>query len=162
MQARIPTAGVGRGDYLMRSNARLVSLSVRRDCSRGLSLLRRILATMIVIAKCGVHRKAFGIQFVLRPHGIWEADNVLAAPENRDAGRGGSSQLTGSFTLGPRYPGCPFCDNESFYQCSSCGHLNCQGTAEVSAGRTYVRCGNCSAAGYIDGELDSLDAFEGI
>ena len=117
---------------------------------------------MIVIATCGVHEKLFGIKFAYRPHGIWEADGVLAAPAEREAGRGSSSQLSGSFSLGPSYPGCPFCGDESFYKCNSCGRLNCQGTAEVSAGRIYVRCGNCSAAGYLDGEFENLDGFEGM
>ena len=117
---------------------------------------------MFVVATCGVHGKRLGIKFVCRPHGIWEADNVVAVPEGRDAGRGGSSPLKGSFANGPDYPGCPFCGDQSFYLCNACGRLNCEGTAQTSAGRDYVRCGNCSAAGYIEGELESLDGFEGI
>lgn len=117
---------------------------------------------MIVKTTCGIHKKLFGIDFVQRPHGTWEASTAFAVSEKRGAGGFGSAQLEGTFILGVSYPGCPYCGNSTFYRCNNCGQLNCQGTAEVSDGTTYVACGNCGSAGYLHGQLDTLDGFEDI
>lgn len=117
---------------------------------------------MIVKTLCSVHKKFFGINFVCRAHGIWEASTAFAVSDERGAGGFGRERLAGTITLAHDYSGCPYCGNKTFFKCNQCGQLNCQGTADTSAGRVYVACANCDPVGYLQGQLDSLDAFEDV
>lgn len=118
---------------------------------------------MLVKCSCSIHKKMFAIDFQAKSERSFVAVNALPLSEKRAEKGYGAGALQGSLEIAPAYPGCPYCQNKTFFLCGGCHSLNCQGSALLKEdGKTYVSCANCGPVGYLSGVIEKLDGFSDL
>jgi hypothetical protein len=109
---------------------------------------------VIVMARCSRRNKGIGVRFEEVSRGHWIAN--WAFPVNEEIGRREGydrQRIIGSFTLDENeFPGCPYCDNQSFVRCG------CEGLGCWNGESRYYTCPYCGSAGEVGGAVDSLSA----
>lgn len=113
---------------------------------------------MISVAMCAVERLQFGINFIPDGQGGWCASNGVRIPKGRQAQGYQAGDLSGGFSIGSDYK-CPYCANDSFFQCGSCGRLVCMGGAVERHGGLWIWCAWCGSEGPIHGTIQNLQGF---
>lgn len=116
-----------------------------------------------VLAYCSVDSTPFAIRLERNNEGIWEAQNAFKlSPRQSKTGCKKSNALSGSFSIGANYPGCPSCRDGSFFLCLSCGAVNCQGSVKSEEGNKMLAyCVVCENADYLEGTIGSLNRVTG-
>lgn len=114
--------------------------------------MNQLLNVVIVLGRCRRSRQLFGIRFEEKGRNRWMADWAFAM-KAKAAEREGyeRSEITGSFSFGAAFPGCPSCEAKSLVKCS-CGRVSCWG------GERVVNCPWCGNTGQIKGGVASLGA----
>lgn len=112
--------------------------------------------SMIVKAKCSLQRGHFAINFIEYMPGSWGAEKTFRISQDR-ATRGFSSGTLSGIHVSPKYGGCPYCENKTFFLCNNCRTLNCQGSSKKYDDRIFVSCTNCGPIGYLEGQIEKLE-----
>lgn len=114
-----------------------------------------------VLTRCGQTQKLFQIVFEEQSRGQWVALRVLVPRVEPKLGATGGKAaigthaapaLSGSFSTGPQYPGCPHCHNRNFWRCGTCTELNC-----YDGHSSHVTCAWCGLMGSITGSISALN-----
>lgn len=113
--------------------------------------MRDLPNVMVILGRCRAGRSLFGIRFEERGRGVWDGDWAFPVRE-RTASRErfDRSEIRGSFTFAPDYPGCPSCGDKSLFLCD-CGKVACWD------GESHrVKCPWCSESLVLGGNVDRL------
>jgi uncharacterized protein YegL len=115
-----------------------------------------------VLAYCSADNIPFAIRFEKNNENIWEAQSAFKlSPKQSKTGYKNSNALSGSFSIGTNYPGCPSCGDGSFFLCN-CGTVNCQGSVKSEEGNKMLAyCVVCENADYLEGTIESLNKVSG-
>jgi TerY-C metal binding domain len=106
---------------------------------------------VIVIGRCSRNQQRFGIRFEQKGRNQWDADWAFKINESAaKRERYDQSEISGLFSFGAAFPGCPYCGSMSFYKCG-CGKIACW-DAVASA----VTCPWCRSTGKLGGAVESL------
>jgi hypothetical protein len=116
---------------------------------------------MFVNARCSKQGGHFAIAFVQRGESGWEATETLRAQAGQNSERGGMRSLAGIY-LGPRYAGCPYCDNRNIFLCGTCNSVNCQASVRKNCGGALATCANCKRGIYLEGTVERLDGWSEV
>jgi len=96
---------------------------------------------MVILQKCSIKNHLTGIR-VEKRDGDWYRTWAFKIDEKKAKNEGfDKNSIKGSFHADPKYPGCPYCEAISFYQCF-CGKLNCYAGHEKS-----ITCRWCGKTG---------------
>jgi hypothetical protein len=113
--------------------------------------MREISNVKIVLGRCCRSKLLFGIRFEEKGRGRWAADWAFTLKEGTaKRERFDHSEVTGSFSFTPDYPGCPGCGVPSVFQCS-CGKIACWDTESKR-----VKCPWCNESGTLDGTINRM------
>lgn len=106
-----------------------------------------------VNARCQASKQLFAVWFEPMAEGEWQVVHVDTLPPEaeKSASRESSLELVGRFYRG-RYEKCPYCGQESFYQCGECRGIACSGHQGVR-----VVCPWCGHRGIVHGYIDRID-----
>lgn len=108
---------------------------------------------VIVPGQCGQANGTFGIRFECRGRGTWVATWAFPLRAEAISREGyGTQDISGRFEFASEFPGCPHCQNSSFFRCQ-CGHLVCH-----DGESRRVRCPSCGMRGDLAGAVDQLRA----
>jgi hypothetical protein len=108
----------------------------------------------VVTAKCLSTPVVFGIRMQHDNASTWSATWAFAISAERAAREGYTdTRLTGSFTLGTGYPGCPGCKNPSLAQCFACRALGCWSITDQ-----HWKCPACGRDSIISGTISEMNA----
>jgi hypothetical protein len=108
---------------------------------------------VIVLGRCNRHGRGFGMRLERPGADQWVA--TWAFPiKDAAAKREGyeRAEVSGSFCVGPSFPGCPHCSAASFFRCNGCGKLACW-----DGESRQITCPWCGHSGALGGEITSLD-----
>jgi hypothetical protein len=117
-------------------------------------LMGQLANVVIVISHCNRTRESFGIRFEEKVEGEWAADwafpvrEALAKKEGYD-----QATIGGIITRDYEYPGCPYCKNDSFFQCGGCDKVSC-----YNSSFSVSTCGWCGNRGPVEGSIKKLKA----
>ena len=82
------------------------------------------MAASVILAKCSVHNKVFGIRVEKREND-WVRTWAFPIDEARAKREGfDKTKIKGSLTAVDGYPGCPYCGTDEFVQCP-CDKISC-------------------------------------
>lgn len=95
------------------------------------------------------------MRFEEKSKGRWVADWAFAVKEAYAKKEGYEhTTIAGTFTLDTAYPGCPYCEAKSFFNCG-CGKVNCwDGKTKI------VACSWCNQTSELGGQIETLSAGE--
>jgi hypothetical protein len=102
----------------------------------------------VIMAKCSNTKKAFGIRIEQRGRDwlrtwAFPIDEGKAQREGFDA-----NTVSGSMDVDDEYPGCPYCGNIGFIQCS-CGKIGCAGGVRNYGDYAGCTCPWCGDSGIV-------------
>jgi TerY-like protein len=107
---------------------------------------------VVVMSRCSRSKQGYGIRFERKAANQWVATWSFAVKDSVAKREGyEKAEMSGSFTLGDGFPGCPHCSAHGFFHCG-CGKLGCWN----GESRT-VTCPWCAQHGELGGEITSLD-----
>jgi hypothetical protein len=106
---------------------------------------------VIVMGRCQVNKKGFGIRFERKKANSWHATWSFQIKDS-SAKREGyeKTRIEGDFIFDEGFPGCPHCETQNFCVCS-CGKLFCM---KNYSGK--VTCPWCKATGEVSGQANSM------
>ncbi len=108
---------------------------------------------VIVIVKCASHKKLYGIRFEEITHNNWSGTWAFSIKEEAAKKEGyDKGRITGNFSFALNYPGCPYCFNKGFFQCS-CDKINCWNGQTMT-----VQCSWCGCTGEMAGSIQSISS----
>ena len=113
---------------------------------------------MTVKAFCSREDAPFAMLLEQDSEGRWIVKKGYKISREQAARGYGPSKLKGIVLSDPEYE-CPHCGASSFFLCSGCGTVNCQGTIREQDGERYVRCVSCNREAYLRGYIEELDGF---
>jgi hypothetical protein len=108
---------------------------------------------VIVMAKCTLSMRDFGIRFEEKSSGQWVGDwafDIKAEAARREGYD--SNLITGTFEMAVTYPGCPSCEVGGIAQCS-CNQVSCWDLKQ-----TTHKCPGCGVKSKISGSIQNLNA----
>ena len=122
---------------------------------------------VIVMARCRQTKEYYGIRFEenrsierypkhdfgIEPNQLWVADWAFEIKkESADREGYAKTEISGSFSIAPAYPGCPSCHGRSIFKCG-CGKVACwDGKSQM------VTCPYCGMTGLLSGQIDRLSS----
>jgi len=108
---------------------------------------------VIVMARCSLNGREFGIRFEETTTGHWTGDWAFGLKGETAKKEGyDRTEVRGDFRLAPTYPGCPHCGAASVFRCE-CGKVACwDGSSNL------VECVWCGKTGTLGGMVDCLNA----
>jgi len=106
----------------------------------------------VATLRCRQSKQCFAIRFERNGTNQWAATWAFPIKESV-AKREGYEQnrMNGTFVIGDKYPGCPYCSARDFFQCA-CGRLACW-TGQTNK----VVCPTCSKKVNLGGAITSLE-----
>lgn len=107
----------------------------------------------IVLSKCTQSKRAYGIRVEDTGKNQWDCDWAFPVDEARAKREGYDRvQIKGTFSISPKYPGCPSCGNKSFFKCGKCSKLTCW-----DSNKKQITCAWCGTQGYIESEIGDME-----
>ena len=106
---------------------------------------------IIILSKCSNKKGSFGIRVEEKSPGKWFADWAFAIQDTVAKKEGYDNVTIPSFDIENAYPGCPYCENKYYFQCSCNNKLSCWNGRD----RT-VTCGWCDHKAELSGEIESI------
>lgn len=95
----------------------------------------------VIVAKCAKCKQMFGITME-RINGVWHCVWAFKLSESSANAEGyGDELVSGTMTLDPEYPGCPYCGNDGWMKCGACEKVTCYGE-DGTGMATCAWCGN--------------------
>lgn len=110
----------------------------------------------VILFKCNQSKKSFGVRVERTEDNDWirtwsfPVDDNVTKNEKYDA-----QEVSGSFNRTSEYPGCPYCETQSFFKCS-CGKITCLSDSDNEEGTT-VTCEWCGESGSLGAAKEKLD-----
>lgn len=110
---------------------------------------------VIVLSKCSNKKELFGIRVEEKSPGKWSADWAFKIQDAMAKKEGYAEIKIPVFEIESAYPGCPYCKNRSFFQCT-CGYkLSCWNERDKT-----VTCGWCGHQSELNGNIENITAGE--
>ncbi len=80
----------------------------------------------VVLFRCSYNKKPFGVRIQRMNDGDWWRTWAFELQEATASREGyGNTQVHGNLYCTKEYPGCPYCEADSFVRCGSCGNYSC-------------------------------------
>jgi len=114
--------------------------------------MNEMVNVVIVLARCAHRLQCFGIRFEEHEPNQWFADWAFPLKgETAKREQYDQMRISGTLSFAPAYPGCPFCEAQSMFQCH-CGGNACWNR------RPKVRCPWCGEVVLLTQQVESLIA----
>ena len=115
----------------------------------------------VIVCRCEKTGKMYGMTMLKYGSGkeaYWEHHWTFALDEKAAGREGYSSAFTikGDIRWSKKWPGCPYCGNGGYFNCGSCGKMNCYSDKPVA------KCQWCKTDCTISGTIESLDVGGGF
>lgn len=111
-----------------------------------------------VICRCSKTKKLFGMRFDKAKGNVWECAWAFPMKEGAEKREQGfSSSVSGRFEISSEYPGCPHCENTTFFMCGKCKKLACW-----DGKNSHVICPHCGFEGDLDSPITEIHGDQNI
>lgn len=111
-----------------------------------------------VMCRCSETNKLFGIRFDTKNGKKLEAEWAFPLKEGAEKREQGfSSSVSGRFEISSEYPGCPHCENTTFFMCGKCKKLACW-----DGKNSHVICPHCGFEGDLDSPITEIHGDQNI
>lgn len=112
----------------------------------------------VILCKCSSTHGIYAMRAEESSKSKWKINWAFAITEKRaQSEKYNSSQISGSFDLVDKFPGCPYCGNMSFFSCGTCGKLTCWNGVTKT-----VKCAHCGKVSYIEVTISELSTGSNI
>jgi hypothetical protein len=114
---------------------------------------------VIIMARCSQTKQSFGIRLEEKSPNCWIADWAFSVQEITAKKEGyDNSEVVGSFSVDVAYPGCPYCQSNSFCLCGGNSFFECNKiSCDDERASDYI-CPWCNNKVVTDGSITSLRA----